>query len=74
MNREPSMSESEYMTVAEARDFLGVSRRKIADLIEKGVLAAEPNPLDNRSKLLRREAVEALKAKAPHYSARKEAG
>ena len=30
------MSESEYMTVAEARDFLGVSRRKIADLIEKG--------------------------------------
>lgn len=67
------MSESEYMTVAEARDFLGVSRTKIADLIEKGVLAAEPNPLDNRSKLVRREAVEALKAKAPHYSAKKEA-
>lgn len=67
------MSESEYMTVAEARDFLGVSRKKIADLIEKGVLVSEPNPLDNRSKLVRREDVEALKAKVPHYSAKKDA-
>jgi helix-turn-helix protein len=67
------MSEPEYMTVAEARDFLGVSRKKIADLIDKGVLASEPNPLDNRSKLVLREAVEALKAKVPHYSAKKEA-
>lgn len=67
------MSEPEYMTVAEARDYLEVSRKKIAALIEKGVLTAEPNLLDNRSKLVRREDVEALKAKAPHYRAKKDA-
>lgn len=67
------MAESPFMTVAEARDYLGVSKKKIADLIEKGVLTTEPNPLDNRSKLIRREAVEALKAKAPTYAPKKDA-
>lgn len=67
------MAESPFMTVAEARDYLGVSKKKIADLIEKGVLPTEPNPLDNRSKLIPRAAVEALKAKAPTYAPKKDA-
>lgn len=67
------MSESPYMTVSEARDFLGVSKKKIASLIEDGVLTTEPNPLDKRSKLVRRQDVEALKAKVPHYTPKKDA-
>lgn len=59
------MAESEYMTVADARDYLGVSKRKIAQLIESGVLPAEDNPLDKRSKKVRRADVEALKQQAP---------
>ncbi|HEV2461954.1 MAG TPA: helix-turn-helix domain-containing protein [Ktedonobacterales bacterium] len=56
------MAESdEYMTVAEARDALGVSKRKIAQLIDEGVLPAEPNTLDKRSKVVKRADVEALK-------------
>lgn len=67
------VSESEYMTVAEARDHLGVSRRKIAQLVESGTLPAEENPLDARSKIVRRADVEALKRKVPHGAARKDA-
>jgi hypothetical protein len=59
------MTESEYITVADARDYLGVSKRKIAQLVAEGALPAEPNPLDKRSKVLRRADVEALKRKSP---------
>lgn len=55
------MAESEYITVAEARDLLGVSKRKIAQLIDEGVLPAEPNVLDKRSKVVKRSDVEELK-------------
>lgn len=58
------MDEAEYMTVAEARDYLGVSKKKIAQLIEEQVLRTEENPLDKRSKLIRRSEVEALKRRA----------
>jgi excisionase family DNA binding protein len=59
------MAESEYMTVAEARDFLGVSKRKITQLIKDGILPAELNIFDERSKLVKRADVEALKLKMP---------
>jgi len=59
------MAEAEYMTVAEARDYLGVSKRKITQFIEDGTLPSEPNIFDKRSKLVRRADVEALKAKMP---------
>ncbi len=59
------MAESEYMTVGEARDYLGVSKRKITQLIEDGVLPSEPNIFDKRSKIVRRADVETLKAKMP---------
>lgn len=67
------MPESEYMTVAEARDFLGVSKKKIAQLIEGGTLPAEDNPLDMRSKLIKRADVVALKQRAGGYAPKKDA-
>ena len=67
------MAESEYMTVADARDYLGVSKRKIAQLIESGTLHAEENPLDKRSKSVRRADVEDLKRRAPDMTGRKDA-
>jgi excisionase family DNA binding protein len=55
----------QYMTVGEARDYLGVSRAKMTRLIESGELPAEENPLDKRSKKVRRADVEKLKQSAP---------
>jgi excisionase family DNA binding protein len=67
------MAESEeYMTVAEARDYLGVSKRKITQFIENGILKTEPNIFDKRSKLIRRADVEAL-MRTPGGAARKDA-
>ena len=59
------MGESEYITVAEARDILGVSDPKIARMIREGKLTAEENPVDKRSKIIRRAEVLALAAKIP---------
>ena len=59
------MADAEYMTVAEARDYLGVSKRKITQFVEDGTLPSELNIFDKRSKLVRRADVEALKAKMP---------
>jgi excisionase family DNA binding protein len=58
------MPGSEYISVAEARDILGVSKTHIADMVKNGELTSEPNPVDRRGKLLRRAEVEALAAKA----------
>ncbi len=59
------MAESEFMTVAEARDYLGVSKTKIARLIDAGELPAVENLLDKRSKVVRRADVERLRQQAP---------
>jgi excisionase family DNA binding protein len=56
--------EREYISVAEAREMLGVSKPKMAEMLDKGVLPWEPNPLDSRSKLIPRAAVEELARKA----------
>jgi hypothetical protein len=58
------MTESEYVSVAEAREILGVSKPRMAEILKKGLLAWEPNPVDERGKLIRRADVEALAAKA----------
>ena len=52
------------MTVAEAREALGVSKPKMARLLQEGTLHAEPDPLDKRYKLIARAEVEALKARS----------
>lgn len=59
------MNVSEYLTVAEAREMLQVTKRRIAEMIEEGILPAEPNPFDKRSKLIKRSDVEALLRKRP---------
>ena len=59
-----AMATSEYISVAEARDLLGVSRTRIAEMVKRGELTWEPNPVDRRGKLLLRAQVEALAAKA----------
>jgi hypothetical protein len=59
------MAQSEYLTAAEAQAILGVTKRKMGDLIRRGDLPSEPNPFDRRSKLVLRADVERLAAKIP---------
>ena len=59
------MNASEYVTVAEAREMLQVTKRRIAEMIEDGTLPSEPNPFDKRSKLIKRSDVEELLRKRP---------
>lgn len=56
---------SEFVTVAQARELLGVTPRKMADMLKRGALASEENPFDRRGKLVKRADVEALRAKQP---------
>jgi excisionase family DNA binding protein len=42
----------EYLTVQEAAERLGVSRRRIWDLIREGKIDAIQNPLDRREKMI----------------------
>lgn len=56
--------ETEYITVAEARQILRVSKPRMTDLLKEGTLIAEDNPLDRRSKVVKRADVEALARKA----------
>jgi hypothetical protein len=57
---------SEYITVAEAREILSVSKAKMSELLKPGgLLQAKPHPIDKRSKVLRRADVEALAAQLP---------
>lgn len=60
------MAQQEYITVAEAREILGVSKPRMAELLKQQppIFRVEPNPLDKRSKLLLRREVEAMAAKA----------
>jgi hypothetical protein len=59
------MGEREFISVAEARDILGVSKSRIAEMVKHGELGeTEQNPVDRRGKLVRRSIVEALAAKA----------
>lgn len=56
--------ESEFISVAEAREILGVSATRMAEMLREGELTAETNPLDRRGKLVKRADVEALARKA----------
>jgi excisionase family DNA binding protein len=54
--------ERPYFSLQEAADYLDMDRSQITRLIKRGKLTPEENPIDGRSKILRREDVEALKA------------
>ena len=60
------MNESDdTMTAGEAQEYLGISKRKMWELLEKDeLLAYERDPLDKRIKLIKRSDVEALKARS----------
>lgn len=58
------MAEDELMTIGEATEYLGVGNKKMAQLLKEGLLPWEQDPLDKRSKLVKRSDVEALKARS----------
>ena len=54
---------SELVTVAEARRILGISANKMSALIGSGTLPYEQDPLDRRVKLVKRSDLEGLMRK-----------
>jgi hypothetical protein len=59
------MAESdEYLTAAEARDVLGISGPRMAQMLREGQLEWERSPVDRRIKLVCRAQVMALAAKS----------
>lgn len=59
------MDAQEYITIKTAREMLGVSRTKMADLLRDGTLPTVDDALDKRKKLVKRSDVEQLKNQ-PH--------
>jgi len=55
------MTEGEFWTVRQAREYLSISK-KMAQLIRDGVLATQDSVLDKRVKMVRHADVEALKS------------
>jgi hypothetical protein len=54
----------ELISVAEAREILGVSKPRMAELLKTGVLKWERNPLDRRGKVVRVADVDELLRRA----------
>jgi Helix-turn-helix domain len=67
------MAESEFWTVRQAREYLGVAKKTMARLIKEGTLTTADSPLDKRVKMVRRADVEALKASSAQAAPRKNA-
>jgi excisionase family DNA binding protein len=63
--------EGDKVMVTEAAEMLGVTKEKVARLIKKGVLTAEPSMLDARRKLIPRVQVEAILANEGHAPAKR---
>ena len=55
----------EFLTVKEARDYLGTTKAKMARLLKEGHLPVYDNPLDRRVKLIRRADLDRLKVPRP---------
>lgn len=53
----------DLITTSEARDLLGVSRFKMAELLRDGVVRYFPDPLDKRVKLVSRSEIMMLKVR-----------
>ena len=54
------MQPADLLTTAQVREMLGISKKKMAQLIASGELHTQPDPLDKRIKLIRRSEVDAL--------------
>jgi hypothetical protein len=51
---------NDLITIAEARDLLGVSHTKMSQIVKRGVIRHFTNPLDGRVKLVSKSEVLAL--------------
>jgi excisionase family DNA binding protein len=58
------MAEEEYLSVAEAMEYLGIGNKKMAKLLKEGALPWQLDPLDGRSKLVKRSDADALMARS----------
>lgn len=56
---------SEFLSLKEAQDYLGVSKTKMWSLVKLGILKTYEDSLDKRKKLVRKEDVEKLKQPRP---------
>jgi hypothetical protein len=63
------MPGKDLLTKGQAQKLLGVSRRKIDELIATGELHTQPDPLDKRVKLIHRSEVDALIARSSKKAA-----
>ena len=63
------MQSDDLLTTAQVREMLGVSKKKMARLIASGELHTQPDPLDERIKLIRRSEVDALIARSSKKAA-----
>ena len=50
----------DLLTVGQVQKLLGISRRTLTRLIASGELHTQPDPLDQRRKLIRRSEIDAL--------------
>jgi len=66
---ESEMATDELMTVGEAIQHLGVSNHKMARMLQDGTLPWQPDPLDQRSKLVKRSDVETLASRSAKRAA-----
>lgn len=53
--------QNDFMTVKEARQYLGVSKQKMARLIKEAAVEVYRDPLDKRVKLVRSSDLDRLK-------------
>jgi excisionase family DNA binding protein len=51
----------EYLTLKEAREYLGVSKPKMWRLVKEGALLVYSDPLDKRKKMVRKDALDKLR-------------
>ena len=51
----------EYLSINEAKEYLGISRTALWRLLKKGILATFSDPLDRRKRLIRRDDLDKLR-------------
>lgn len=55
---------NEMLTAREAQEYLGVSKRKMWQLLKSGAVQTQDDPLDARLKLVRKSDLDALLAQS----------
>lgn len=55
---------NEMLTAREAQEYLGVSKRKMWQLLKSGAVQTQDDPLDARLKLVRKSDLDALMARS----------